>query len=63
MDQSSFTQQIAWARAHMPRSAQALDRLPELTGVRLACSLHLDLKMIPLVDGLLAKGAELFITT
>jgi adenosylhomocysteinase len=31
--------------------------------VRLACSVHLDLKMILLVDGLLAKGAELFITT
>lgn len=63
MEEPSFERQIAWTKAHMIRSAHALDRLPDLTGVRLACSMHLDLKMIPLVDGLLARGAELFVTT
>jgi len=63
MEEPSFEQQIAWTREHMPRSARALERLPDLSGVRLACSMHLDLKMVPLADGLLAKGAELFITT
>jgi adenosylhomocysteinase len=63
MEQPSFEQELAWTKHHMPRSALALDRLPDLQGVRLACSMHLDLKMIPLVDGLLAKGAELFVTT
>jgi adenosylhomocysteinase len=63
MEQLTFEQETAWAKEHMPRSARALERLPGLIGVRLACSLHLDLKMIPLVDGLLAKGAELFIIT
>ena len=63
MEQLSFEQQLAWTRDHMPRSMQALDRLPDLIGVRLACSMHLDLKMVPLVDGLLAKGANLFVTT
>jgi adenosylhomocysteinase len=63
MEQGTFEQQIAWSREHMPRLKLGLRRLPDMTGVRLACSMHLDLKMIPFVDGLLAKGAELFITT
>ena len=63
MQQASFEQQLAWTKQHMTRSLQALDGLPDLIGVRLACSMHLDLKMLPLVEGLLAKGAELFITT
>ena len=63
MEQPSFKQQIAWTREHMPRSVGALERLPDLTDVRLACSMHLDLKMIPLVDGLIDKGADLFVTT
>jgi adenosylhomocysteinase len=63
MESISFERQLAWTRQHMSRSAQALARLPDLRGVRLACSLHLDLKMVPLVEGLLAKGAELFIVT
>jgi adenosylhomocysteinase len=63
MEQPTFEQQLAWTKTHMPRSARALGDLPDMTGVRMACSLHLDLKMLPLVDGLLAKGAELFVTT
>jgi adenosylhomocysteinase len=47
----------------MPRTSRTLAALPDLTGIRLACSMHLDLKMIPLADGLLAKGADVFITT
>ncbi|VEB00367.1 adenosylhomocysteinase [Klebsiella pneumoniae] len=30
--------------------------LPDLSGVRLACCMHLDMKMIPLVQGILDKG-------
>jgi len=63
MQQASFEQQLAWAKQHMTRSLRALAHLPDLNGVRLACSLHLDLKMLPLVEGLLAKGADLFIVT
>jgi adenosylhomocysteinase len=61
--QATFEQQIAWSREHMPRLKLGLERLPDMTGVRLACSMHLDLKMIPFVAGLQAKGADLFITT
>jgi adenosylhomocysteinase len=53
----------AWVETHMPRVRRAVVALPELTGVRLAMSMHLDLKMLPLVSGLLRRGAKLFIVT
>ena len=52
-----------WAAAHMPRTARAVAALPDMTGVRLAMSMHLDMKMLPLVKGLAGRGAELFVTT
>ncbi|MDR3376348.1 MAG: NAD(P)-dependent oxidoreductase [Ancalomicrobiaceae bacterium] len=52
-----------WVAAHMPRTARAVAALPDLTAVRLAMSMHLDFKMLPLVEGLAARGASLFITT
>jgi adenosylhomocysteinase len=55
--------ELAWIRAHMPRLRRALDDLPDLAGVRLACSVHLEIKMVPLFEGLLARGAKLFLTT
>jgi len=60
---NSFEQQLAWARLHMPRLQRAIKQLPPLTGVRLACSMHLDLKMVPLVEALRKRGIALFITT
>lgn len=47
----------------MPRSERALAQLPALTGVRLACSVHLESKMLLLFEALLARGAKLFLTT
>jgi adenosylhomocysteinase len=47
----------------MPLLERALDRLPPLQGVRLACSMHLDVKMVPLVEGLLERGAQVFLLT
>ncbi len=58
-----FAAELAWATQHMPRTAAAIAALPDLTGVRLACNMHLDLKMAPLVAGLLDKGAAIFLTT
>jgi adenosylhomocysteinase len=55
--------ELDWARAHMPRVQRALATLPDLREMRLACSLHLDLKTVPLVEGLLERGAQLFLTT
>lgn len=59
----AFAQELAWTRTHMPRTRRALAALPDLTGVRLACSMHIDIKMVPLLEGLQQKGAQLFVTT
>jgi adenosylhomocysteinase len=53
----------AWLAQNMPRTIRAIAALPDLTGVRMAMNMHLDLKMLTLVEGLAARGAELFVTT
>lgn len=58
-----FTMQRRWTAVHMPRVARMISELPDLDGVRLACSMHLDIKMIPFVAGVLAKGAAVYLTT
>ena len=55
--------QTRWIELNMPRTRRAIADLPNLAGVRLAMSMHLDAKMLPLVRGLLEHGARLFITT
>ncbi|NIY92031.1 adenosylhomocysteinase [Vibrio diazotrophicus] len=58
-----FQAELAWATLHMPRTRTAIAALPDLKGVKLACNMHLDLKMVPLVAGLLDSGCEVFLTT
>ncbi len=58
-----FQAELAWASLHMPRTRTAVSSLPDLKGVKLACNMHLDLKMAPLVEGLLSRGCEVFLTT
>lgn len=58
-----FESELNWAMRHMPRTRAAVAALPDLSGVRLACNMHLDLKMAPLVAGLLDKGAAIYLTT
>ena len=60
---SALDRELAWVRLQTPRLRRALEALPGLDGVRLACSMHLELKMVPLVEGLLARGARVFLTT
>ena len=60
---TEFAQELAWTERQMARTARAVAELPDLQGVRLACSMHLDIKMAPLVTGLLARGAAVFLTT
>lgn len=60
---NDFQAELAWARLHMPRTRHAVASLPDLGGVRLACNMHLDLKMAPLLEGLLSRGCEVFLTT
>ncbi len=47
----------------MPLTRQRCEALPRLDGVRLACSMHLDLKMVPAVEALLERGAAVFLST
>jgi adenosylhomocysteinase len=58
-----FESELDWAMRHMPRTRATVAALPDLSGVRLACNMHLDLKMAPLVAGLLDKGAAIYLTT
>lgn len=59
----SLEKRLEWARRQMPRLGLALQTLPDLTGVRLAFSTHLDLKMVPLIEGLIEHGAQIYLTT
>lgn len=59
----TLAERLGWVRRHMPITAAALGGLPNLSGVRLAVSTHLDIKMIPAYEGLLARGAALYLTT
>ncbi len=54
---------IAWATEHMPATRATLKALPDLSHVRLACSMHLDIKMIVAIEGLLERGAHIYLTT
>ncbi len=54
---------LQWMRLQMRRLRRAIDLLPDLDGVRIACSTHLDEKMIPAFEGLLERGASLFLST
>ncbi len=59
----SFDHELAWVRKNMPRSARAFRDLPAFDEVRLACSLHIEIKMMPLFEALRAVGAKLFVIT
>lgn len=61
--EKSFLAELSWVQTHMPLTARMVGALPDLRGVRLACSMHLEIKMAPLVEGLLARGAALLLTT
>ena len=58
-----FLRDLDWVTSQMPRTARAIAALPDLSGVRLACSMHLEIKMAPAMLGLLQRGAELFLIT
>jgi adenosylhomocysteinase len=63
MIQANFEMELSWARRHMPLVQQALSAMPDLSGVRIAFSIHLDLKIIILIEGLLQRGASCFLLT
>lgn len=60
---NAFARDLEWAKSQMPLTRRWCEALPRLDGVRLACSMHLDLKMVPAVEALLDRGAEVFLAT
>ncbi len=54
---------VAWARANMPLTECEIADLEKLDHVRLACSVHLELKCLPFFEAFLERGGELFLTT
>ena len=49
-NKTNITKEVAWASQNMPRTLRQVAALPDLSEVRLACCMHLDMKMIPLVQ-------------
>lgn len=58
-----FQHELAWAVRNMPLTARAAAKLPNLNGQRVACSMHLDVKVATALAALLEHGAELFLLT
>lgn len=61
METPTFQQRLDWARRQMTRLARVVDDLGNMDSVRLAFDVHLDLKMIPLVEALLARGCKVYL--
>lgn len=60
---TDFLTWLDWTKRNMPLTHDTGTALPSFDGVRLACSVHLDIKMIPAFEALLVRGAKLFLTT
>jgi adenosylhomocysteinase len=61
--ETNFKDLLLWTKLHMPRLKHALSNLPDLSAMRLACSMHIDIKIIPLIEGLLERDASIYLTT
>jgi adenosylhomocysteinase len=56
----TLTRELAWLREFTPATRQAAEALPSLEGERILAVCHLDLKMIPYFEALVASGAEVW---
>ena len=59
---SHFERDLAWIRRHMPLTQTQRTSLPPVDGVRLACSIHLEPKMTPVIETVLERGGAVFLT-
>ncbi len=55
-----FASELAWLRDFTPATRSAAASLPSLQGERLLVNCHLDLKMVPYFEALLAAGADVY---
>ena len=56
----TLARELEWLREFTPATRSAADALPSLRGERVLVVCHLDLKMIPYFEALLACGAEVW---
>ncbi|MFC7244619.1 NAD(P)-dependent oxidoreductase [Catellatospora aurea] len=54
----ALDERIAWARRNMTLTARVAAQLPPMHGVRLACTAHLDLKMLLAIEAFARAGAQ-----
>jgi adenosylhomocysteinase len=59
----TFERDLNWVRRNMTRTAKVVNSLGDCSGKRVAICTHLDIKMVPLYEGFLKQGGELFVTT
>lgn len=60
---TEFAGELDWTRTHMPLTRRQCDLLPDLHEARIAFSIHFDIKMVPAIEGVMAHGAKVFLTT
>lgn len=58
-----FERQLSWVKTHMPVTRTVCAALPDLAHMRLACSVHLDIKMVAAFEAFLQAGARVHLTT
>jgi len=58
-----FAGELDWTRTHLPLTRRQCDLLPDLHQARIAFSIHFDIKVVAAVEGLIARGAKVFLTT
>jgi adenosylhomocysteinase len=60
-DPLAVAQRLDWAARNLPLTSWALDRLPALDGVRIAATVHIDVKIAVAALGFRQRGAEVFL--
>jgi len=60
---SEFAGELDWTRTHMPLTRRQCELLPDLSQTRSAFSIHFDIKMVPAIEGVMAREANVFLTT
>jgi adenosylhomocysteinase len=60
---SEFAGELDWTRTHLPLTRRQCELLPDLSQTRIAFSIHFDIKMVPAIEGVMARGAKVFLTT
>ncbi len=58
-----FEQELNWTRKHIPHLKKVMAIFPVQQNIRLACSMHIDRKVIPFLEELMNKNIELFVLT